>query len=116
MKIFQQLIPLIKILFYFFICHKFGYILGSIISYFLHHLHMIIMDKIFNLEPLSPQDLKFICNEEYERYNLFTLLIFEQFNTQKIKSLIIEKGIKNFRKLRSKVVFRLMVLGRKKNK
>jgi len=106
MKTFQQSIPLIKIIIYFYICYRLGMCLGTLISYFLHHLHMLLMDKIFQLEPLSPQDMNFIWSEENERYNLVTFLIFEQFDTQKIKNLILEKGIKNFRKLRSKVVYK----------
>jgi len=106
MKYLHQSIPLIKGIIYLFICFKLGFIFGTLISYILHKSQLFLLNKIFKIVPLSPQDMNFIWTEDYERYNLVTFLLFENFEPEKIKELLIERGIKNFAKLRSKIVFK----------
>lgn len=108
MKLIHQSVPLIKMIIYLLICYYLGIIIGSSLSFILHKFHMYLVDKLFKLEPLTPGDMNFIWSEDHERYNLVTFLIFEDFEPEKIKNLLIEKGIKNFRKLRSKVVFKFL--------
>jgi NRPS condensation-like uncharacterized protein len=106
MKFLHQSVPLLKMIIFIWICYHVGIIIGSIVSFILHKLHMCLVDKLFKLEPLTPGDMNFIWTDDHERYNLVTFLIFEDFEPEKIKNLLIEKGIKNFRKLRSRVVFK----------
>jgi len=69
---------------------------------------MYLLDKFFNLVPLSPGDLKFISLENHEKYLVSVLFLFENHDPEKLKDLIIERALKNFRKFRSKLVFKFL--------
>lgn len=106
LTLFYQSIPLFKMIIFFAICYYLGFIVGPIVNFVLHKLQMFLLDKFFRLLPLAPGELNFLWTADHERYNLVTFLIFENFEPEKIKKIIIEKAIKNFRKLRSKLVFK----------
>jgi NRPS condensation-like uncharacterized protein len=103
-----QSIPLFKMAIFFFIISKFGFIFGIILSLILHKFHMFLMEKFFKMIPLSPGDLTFVWMNDKDRYNVVLFLKFEEFNAEKIKNLLIERGLKNFQKLRSKLRFKFL--------
>lgn len=60
------------------------------------------MFKVFKLEPFSSGDKTFVFRPETERYNFVGYIIFnDDFSIEAIKESIIERGIKQYRKLRS---------------
>lgn len=110
MKYFYQSIPLFKMGIFILIISKIGFIYGILLSLVLHKFHMFIMEKFFNMIPLAPGDLNFVWMDDKDRYNLVLFMVFENenFDAEKIKNLLIERGIKNFQKLRSKLRFKFL--------
>ena len=106
MKYFYQSIHTIKLFLFSLLCYKIGFIYALILTFLTNRLYLTILSKIFKLEPLSAGDLNFMwCNFE-ERYNIMSFLTFEDFDTEILKNHIIEKGIKNIPKLRSRIIFK----------
>jgi hypothetical protein len=64
------------------------------------------MLTFFKLEQLTSPDYTFLWTPHEETFNMMAIHRFEGLNTDSMKQLIIEKGIKKFKKLRSKVVYR----------
>ena len=106
MRFLYQSIPLFKMAIFFLIISKLGLVYGILLSLALHKFHMLLMEKFFKMIPLSPGDLNFVWLDDKDRYNLVLFLKFEEFNAEKIKNLLIERGLKNFQKLRSRLRFK----------
>jgi NRPS condensation-like uncharacterized protein len=64
------------------------------------------MLRIYKLEPLTAGDKSFVWQTREETYNLMGVCVFEKYDKEAITKLIINKGIKQFKRLRSKLVYR----------
>jgi len=84
-----------------------GIIKGIIIFLFLIRTYDFILDKFFGLEILAPTDFNFAAWEPERQYNLVFGFIFEGRAKTEMKSVFYERGIKFFKRLRQKLVFRL---------
>lgn len=95
-------IPAFRLIGYFVILYLFGVIKGLILSFMIHKIYLYLVFKIFKLIPFSPGDLTFLWHpKEMENFNLLGALIFDKMDVEKMKSLLIERGIKKFGKMRS---------------
>lgn len=108
MSFILKSVPLFKILIFISIIYYFGFFYGISISLALHKFHMFLMQKIFNMIPLAPGDLNFVWMDDKDRYNLVVFMVFdnENFDAEMIKNLLIDRGIKKFQKLRSRLRFK----------
>lgn len=97
----QRTIPTFKFLLFILIIFYFGFVKGLIISYMISLTYDFLMLKIFKLEPFSMNDMLFVWNDEKDEFNLIGMYILENLEIEKLKELIIERGIKKFKKLRS---------------
>lgn len=60
------------------------------------------MYKIFSLEPFSSGDKTFVFRPQSKQYNIMGYIVLEDdYDIQKVKDSIIERGIKQYKKLRS---------------
>lgn len=105
-KTFHQSIPLIKTLIFFYILYTLSFFKGIIFSFAFTHFYEFCMLKVFKLEKLTPNDTLFMWNSSEQSYSIFVILSLEKMNKEGIKNLVIEKGIKKFSKLRSKLTFK----------
>lgn len=97
----MQIFPLIKLLFYLGCIYLLGIVKGVLFGVVFHHLYLVLMNKLYRLELFSPGDRLFIFPPKEEIYNLMGFLVFENdFDLDKIKESIIERGIKTYKKLR----------------
>lgn len=62
--------------------------------------YRILIYRWFKLIPLSPSDVCFLSNSNYERYNIIGVLKISSFNSEEIKQMIIEKAIKQLKRMR----------------
>jgi hypothetical protein len=106
-KTLHQSVPLIKTLLFFYTLYMFSIVKGIILIYAITHFYDFIMLKFFKLERISPCDTLFMWNSPEQSYNIFIVLSLEKMDKEGIKNLVIEKGIKKFKKLRSRLTFRL---------
>lgn len=83
-----------------------GFIYGSLFCYFSLKLYKIALRKYCRLYSLSTTDKYYIGTISKEKINLLSVCIIEKFNPNKIKDLIIERGIKKVLKLRQKLVYK----------
>jgi hypothetical protein len=89
---------------YFYIIYLFSLIKGLIIIWLFYTIYDYLMLKIFKLERISTGDITFMWNTPEQTYNLLVGLSLDKLDKEAIKNLVIEKGIKKFRKLRSRLV------------
>lgn len=106
MKIFHQTVPFIKTIIYLALIYYLGIIKGFIICLLGIKLNNWLMLKLFNLEPLSAGDKSFLWQTHEETFNLIGICAFEKYDKDSIINLFTNKGIKQFKKLRSKLVYR----------
>lgn len=65
------------------------------------------MNKFYGLEPFSAGDKTFVFRPESERYNLLGYIVFEDdYDIEKVRKSIIERGIKRYKKMRSVTVYK----------
>ena len=69
-EVFKQSFTMIKLLFYFFLIYLAGWIKGIILCFVITKLYLILMLKLFKLEPFSAGDRLFVFKPEEEAYNL----------------------------------------------
>lgn len=106
MKVLLQTVPFIHLSFYLCILYQVGLLKGIILSYLLHSAYKWIMLKVFKLEALSDGDLIFMWSDHEDAHNMIGLLTLETFDPVAIREMLIERGIKQFRKLRSRLVYK----------
>lgn len=101
-KYLTQTFPLFKLFFYIALMYLFGIVKGIVLSLIIHKTYLLIMFKVLRLEPFSSGDKTFVFRPITERYNFIGYIIFnDDFNIEALKESIIERGIKQYRKLRS---------------
>lgn len=103
---FHQTIPLFMTVIYLILFYYFGLIKGFIGIWIFYKVYNGLIGKLFNLERVSPGDLIFMWNTDSEKYNLMIVLQLEKMNFEEIKNMLIEKGIKKFKKLRSRLSYK----------
>lgn len=97
----MQVYPLLKLLFYLSWIYFFGIVKGVLFGVVFHHLYLVLMRKLYCLEHFSPGDRLFVFPPKEEMYNLMGFLVFDNdFELDRIKESIIERGIKTYKKLR----------------
>ncbi len=65
------------------------------------------MDKVFKLVPFSTGDRNFVFRPLNDQYNLMGYIVLEKdYDIEKMKQNIIERGVKRFRKMRSIVEYK----------
>ena len=69
--------------------------------------YRILIYRWFKLIPLSPSDVCFLSNSNYERYNIIGVLKISSFNSEDIKQMIIEKAIKQIKRMRLTLTYNL---------
>ena len=92
-------------LLYFSIIH-YGRLYGIIIFWFINNLKINFFNRFFDLKQISNTDKMFISTNIIKFPIILGVLFFKNFNTQKIKKLLIERGLKNIKKLRSRLVYK----------
>lgn len=100
-KIFLRSIPTIKVLLVLLIIYLIGFIKGLILCYIMSLTYNFLMLKFYKLEPFNLTDLLFVWNEEDDEFNLVGLFIMDEFDPEKLKEVLIERGLKKYKKLRS---------------
>jgi hypothetical protein len=85
-----------------------GLFIGLPILLIISYLWDKLMLAFFKLEPLSASDFTFLWNTSEETFNMLGIHRLEGLNPEGMRKLIIEKGIKQFRKLRSKVTYKFL--------
>lgn len=105
MKLIYQTFPLIRLFFYLFVVYFSGWILGLVLSVMIHKTYNYVIFTLYKMEPLSDGDLMFMWMNHDEGHNLVGILRFDTFDPEKMRTLLIERGVKQFRKLRSNLVF-----------
>ena len=105
-QLLHQTGPFFRFLLFILVIYFTGFFVGSIFLFVFKHLYNIIMSKVFKLEPLSGGDRIFLWNREEDSNNLLAILVMEKVDPEAIKTMLIEKGIKKFKKMRSKRVYK----------
>jgi hypothetical protein len=82
-----------------------GILLGLFLSFCLFFLYRFIIEKIYDIT-FSSIDQSLIGFTEDEKYNILVVLVIDDFNPEKLKELIIERGFKTLKKLRSKLIYK----------
>jgi hypothetical protein len=103
-KLFHQTSPLFMTFIYFYIIYLTSIIKGLLIIWIFYTIYDFLMLKFKKLERISTGDITFMWNTPEQTYNLFVGLSLDKLDKEAIKNLVIEKGIKKFRKLRSRLV------------
>lgn len=91
---------------YIFIIYQFGIVKGIITIWLFYKIYDHIMLKIFKLERATTGDKLFLWGTHEETFNLMSVMLFENLNIEDMTNLIIERGFKKFRKLRSTLVYK----------
>jgi len=103
-RIIEYVITILKFSFCFIICKSYGIFFGGLICLLTFKSKRILTEKLFNLKHLG-LDKPLLGHNPAERYNIMVTLIIEDFDAQKLKTHIIENGIKNTTKLMSTLVY-----------
>lgn len=99
-KICLHMYPFIRFLIIILSGYFFG-VKGFLFSILLYHAYLFVMEKVFKLVPYSAQDRMFILSSKEDRFNLMGVLILEDdYDVEKMKESIINRGIKQYKKLR----------------
>jgi hypothetical protein len=104
--LFLQTIPFFKTLLWVYILYKFGIIKGILSIVIFIYAYNFFMQKILNLSPLTAGDLLFMWSKEDDNYTLLAIQVLDSLKIEEIKQIIIEKGIKRFRRMRSRLHYK----------
>jgi hypothetical protein len=108
-RYFHMTVPALRVIGYLLTLYLFGILKGLILSFMIHKVYLYLIFKLFKLTPFSPGDLTFLWQpKEKENFNLLGALIFDKIDVEKMKNLLIERGIKNFGKMRSVHEYRFL--------
>jgi hypothetical protein len=108
MNLFIQSLPGIKLLFWIVFIYKLGVFIGLPLALLLNYLYDRLMLRYFKLEPLSANDYTFVLSnsEEGEQFTFMGISCFDKYDPVVMKQILVDRGIKKYRKLRSKVVYK----------
>ena len=97
-----QLFPLFKPILLLLLIIYLGFIKGVLFFYVLHSAYYYIMKQIYHIEPFSAGDKTFVFRPQSEQYNLLGYIVLENdFDVEEMKKMIINNGIRRYKKLRS---------------
>lgn len=102
----ESFICLFKFFLTFELFFHYGLIKGLIIVYILFNAYRVLISKLFDVKHAG-LDAPFITNNKNEKYNVVLSMTFEYFEPEKMKKLIIERGIMKLSRLRSIIVYKL---------
>lgn len=88
------------------IIHLFGFFFGIALNYSVFTLLDLIYKYIFKLERLNHFDLTFLKKAKEGSFNVLGVIELDNFDADKIKNLVINKGIRRLKKLRSIVTYK----------
>lgn len=103
--ILESVVCMIKIAMVYKIIVNYGYIIGIITTFIAINAYRYFMLKFFNLTSIET-DAAQIGYKENERYNMGLVVSLENIQPEKLKELLIERGIKKMLRLRSKLVYK----------
>jgi hypothetical protein len=100
----ELLIGILKLYFIYKIIMSFGFVYGCLIVYLLTHLRYQFMKHYFGLEKVYGVDQVFFNPRKQQRFNLLAVALVDDFDPEKLKTLIIERGIKKIPKMTKQIV------------
>lgn len=93
--------PLVKLLILCIFIYLLGFIAGTCAYIVLRLTYNFCMKRFYGVYPLTKEDMTFVYNLPNEIYTCCAVMKFKSLDSSKFVSNFIEKGIKNFERLRS---------------
>lgn len=106
MQYFYQSVPLFKTIFYATMIYKLGFVIGILLDCLIYFGYDMLMLYLFKLTNFTVGDLKFMWTENEEASNGLGVMTFDKMDLEGLKQLFIERGLKNFKRLHSKAVYK----------
>jgi hypothetical protein len=100
----ELLIGLLKLYFIYKIIVTFGLVYGCLIIILLNKFRFYIMKYYFGLEKARGMDQVFYSPKRQQRLNLLAVALVDDFDSEKLKTLIIERGVKKIPKMSKQIV------------
>jgi hypothetical protein len=104
-RLIEYIITILKFSFCFIICKTYGIFIGGLICLLTFKSKRFLTEKLFNLKHLG-LDKPLLGHNPAQRYNIMVTLIIEDFDSKKLKTHMIENGIKKTIKLMSTLVYK----------
>jgi len=102
----EILVSIIKITILYLFIQQQGYLYGGIIFIFLNFSKKFFFNWYLNMEQMRSSDKCFLSTKVLKMFNIMGMIFFENFDTEKIKDLLIERGLKKIKVLRNKLVYK----------
>lgn len=100
----ELIVKFVKYIILFYIFWHYGFFKVVALLILLNILIQILLYYIFKIEELTSLEKNMLLYPRNNRSTIIEYIILESFQPEKIKSVIIEKGLKSFSKLRMKIV------------
>ena len=90
----------------YYLISNYGLIFGGFLFYLSTIVYRLLVKLSFNLDKVNNLDIFFIGRTNREKFNLMGVFFFDDFNEEKMKDLLIEKGISKIKKFRMKLIYK----------
>jgi hypothetical protein len=105
-NLLEHIFSYLKIIITLLIMYYLGWVKGIITCILINKFYKFFMWKIFKLESLIGIDKYFVGRNSREKVTILCLMVFSDYNEEKLKSLLINKAFKQLPKLKKKLIYK----------